>query len=231
VSEFDFTSVRTTGDKRKKIYINMSIRSTIILVVAVMAVATQSVYGADFVNGDQCGVTAEDMFKSDFAGEYLVAGSTGCQLEGGTQSNCYCAPNLKDGDRTSPFTWQCGGSVVFGPQGNKTCPAWATSEIPKNGVGERVQCDPAQHPGGRPGDEVCAYSDCDNGGTSSAICACIAPKDYAQGNTTASWVCLHSTCNCTKKEAASSATTASLSNIIGMTILSASALAVSIASL
>ena len=58
-----------------------------------------------------------------------------------------------------------------------------------------VPCNLDLHPTGRPGDEVCPYSDCDDGGKHSAICACIDLEKYGMGTGT-EWVCMHATCEC-----------------------------------
>jgi hypothetical protein len=205
-----------------------------IAMAAVMALSVVQTYGQDTAteikDGDECGVISADLFKSDFAGDYLVAGPTGCTLEGGSKTDCYCAPNLVDGTRLSSWTWQCGaGTVQFGPKEEKQCPAWSIDQIPKNGVGEPVSCNTTIHPGGRQGDEVCGYSDCTEGGSTSAICACIDPSSLGQGNETPRWQCLHSTCSCgsyTVKSLKSSAPYISTSMFVA-TVTSFAALAVS----
>merc|ERR1712238_576906 len=58
-----------------------------------------------------------------------------------------------------------------------------------------IPCNLDIHPTGRPGDEVCPYSDCDDGGKHSAICACIDLEKYGMGEGT-EWVCMHATCEC-----------------------------------
>eukprot|EP00536_Pseudo-nitzschia_multiseries_P000165 jgi/Psemu1/233351/estExt_Genewise1.C_30098 len=62
-----------------------------------------------------------------------------------------------------------------------------------------IPCDTSIHPTGRPGDEVCPYSDCDEGGDHSAICACVDLAKYGMGSGT-EWVCMHSTCSCGVEE-------------------------------
>jgi len=42
---------------------------------------------------------------------------------------------------------------------------------------------------------VCPYSECDDGGDTSAICACIDLAKYGLGEGE-EWYCLHSTCSC-----------------------------------
>lgn len=62
-----------------------------------------------------------------------------------------------------------------------------------------VACDTTIHPTGRPGDEVCPYSDCDEGGDHSAICACIDLDKYGIG-VGMEWVCMHATCSCGEQD-------------------------------
>lgn len=42
---------------------------------------------------------------------------------------------------------------------------------------------------------MCPYSDCDEGGEYSAICACVDKSKYGLGEGE-EWFCLHSTCKC-----------------------------------
>lgn len=63
----------------------------------------------------------------------------------------------------------------------------------------KVTCDTAIHPTGQPGDEVCPYSDCDEGGDHSAICACIDLGKYGIG-VGMEWVCMHATCSCGEQD-------------------------------
>ncbi len=42
---------------------------------------------------------------------------------------------------------------------------------------------------------MCPYSECDEGGDTSAICACIDLAKYGFGEGE-EWFCLHSTCSC-----------------------------------
>jgi hypothetical protein len=164
---------------------------------------------ASFQEGDTCGVSSTDFLTYDFRSEFLVAGEKGCTL--GESTNCYCAPNLSDGESLSEWKWQCNGSVKFGPTGgDKICP----DSVPvTKGLGdldvilnrrslqieERVSCDTTINPTGRPGDEVCPYSDCDEGGDHSAICACIDLEQYGMGEGM-EWICMHATCNCGENE-------------------------------
>jgi hypothetical protein len=166
--------------------------------LAILAATVAAANGA-FKEGDECGVTAADFVNVDFSADYLVAGEEGCTIDGKTQ--CYCAPNLTDGESQGTFQWQCGGTVNFGPVEGKECPA--TVPVPKNSdilglvpkqSGDR-SCDSSINPTGRPGDEVCPYSECDEGGDTSAICACIDLAKYGFGEGE-EWFCLHSTCSC-----------------------------------
>ena len=42
---------------------------------------------------------------------------------------------------------------------------------------------------------MCPYSECDEGGDTSAVCACIDLAKYGLGEGE-EWFCLHSTCDC-----------------------------------
>jgi hypothetical protein len=64
---------------------------------------------------------------------------------------------------------------------------------------QRVSCNTTIHPTGRPGDEVCPYSSCDEGGDHSAICACIDLSQHGLGDGM-EWICMHSTCSCGDEE-------------------------------
>mmetsp|Transcript_4651 Transcript_4651/g.5317 ORF Transcript_4651/g.5317 Transcript_4651/m.5317 type:complete len:310 (-) Transcript_4651:200-1129(-) len=192
---------------------------------------------AVFQKGDTCGVTSRDFMNYDYRSDYMVAGSEGCQIGEGdtTESGCFCAPNLEDGEGLGEWEWQCNNVVNFGPNPatGKVCPSKVP--VPK-GLGElkwviksdraralegvddeaaddapvpvvasvgtesqqqqlSVPCNLDIHPTGRPGDEVCPYSDCDTGGKHSAICACIDLEKYGMGTGT-EWVCMHATCQC-----------------------------------
>ena len=92
----------------------------------------------------------------------------------------------------------------FGPKNEKVCPA--SVPVPKQyGVdsiyfteamlGVPVACDLDIHPTGYPGDEVCAYSECEDGGEYSAICACVDLSERVENGGT-QWFCLHATCQC-----------------------------------
>jgi hypothetical protein len=70
---------------------------------------------------------------------------------------------------------------------------------------QNVPCDTNLHPTGQPEDEVCPYSDCDEGGSHSAICACIDLSKYGLGDGM-EWVCMHATCACNEETINESAT-------------------------
>ena len=181
----------------------MMIRSNLLAVLAM----TFAVAAASIQAGDTCGVTSTDFLQYSYQSEYLVAGEAGCTL--GDDTGCFCAPDLDDGESLSEWKWQCNNSVDFGPtSADKVCP----DVVPvAKGLGDldvvlnrrmlqgqqqqRVSCDTDIHPTGRPGDEVCPYSDCDEGGDHSAICACIDLEQYGMGEGM-EWVCMHATCNC-----------------------------------
>ena len=189
------------------------IRSTL----TVLALAATSV--SSFQNGDTCGVTSSKFLTYDYRSDYMVAGEAGCTL--GDDTGCFCAPNLADGESLSEWQWQCNGTVNFGPATSKTCPdlvpvpkglgllesvrdrnrerSLQADKIPIGTESQQekmsVSCDTAIHPTGRPGDEVCAYSDCDEGGDHSAICACVDLGKYGIG-VGMEWVCMHATCSC-----------------------------------
>eukprot|EP00588_Corethron_pennatum_P009352 CAMPEP_0194276280 /NCGR_PEP_ID=MMETSP0169-20130528/8908_1 /TAXON_ID=218684 /ORGANISM="Corethron pennatum, Strain L29A3" /LENGTH=243 /DNA_ID=CAMNT_0039019963 /DNA_START=64 /DNA_END=795 /DNA_ORIENTATION=+ len=175
-----------------------------------------------FQNGDACGVTSRDFLNYDFRSDWMVAGEAGCTL--GEETGCFCAPNLEDGQSKGPWEWQCDNVVNFGPNeaSSKTCPdvvpvakdlgqlyfgrnraralessnGDAEASLPAvAGMQAGVECDTAVHPTGHPGDEVCPYSDCDEGGDHSAICACVDREQYGMGKGM-EWVCMHATCSC-----------------------------------
>ena len=205
----------------------MTIRLTITL-LAFVATAVSS-----FQNGDTCGVTSSDFLSYDYRSDYMVAGAAGCTL--GDDSGCFCAPNLADGESLSEWQWQCNGVVNFGPASSKTCPVLVpvpkglgllesvrdrnrerSLQVDKVFVGTESQqqkmsvaCDIALHPTGRPGDEVCAYSDCDEGGDHSAVCACVDLGKYGIG-VGMEWVCMHATCSCGDRDAGNIDTNESL---------------------
>jgi hypothetical protein len=182
--------------------------------LALLAIAAPN--ASAFQNGDTCGVTSRKFLNYDYRSDYMVAGETGCSL--GDDSGCFCAPNLTDGESLSEWEWQCNGVVNFGPASSKICPdlvpvakglgilesvanrnlevdkvASVGTETMQQKIG--VACDTSIHPTGRPGDEVCPYSDCDEGGDHSAICACVDLGKYGMG-VGMEWVCMHATCSC-----------------------------------
>jgi len=193
------------------------------LLVAVLLAFALPEASVAFENGDSCGVTSTNFLNYDYRSDYMVAGEKGCSLGENNDTGCFCAPNLQDGQSLSEWQWQCNGVVNFGPSSpSKTCPdvvpvpkglglldsvvadrnrrvladkvvASVGSESLQQKMG--VACDTAIHPTGRPGDEVCPYSNCDEGGDHSAICACIDLGKYGMGDGM-EWVCMHATCSC-----------------------------------
>ena len=171
--------------------------------------ASSAHVSAAFIEGDLCGVNMKNFLEDDFLGSYTVAGA-GCTLSDGAEQ-CFCAPDLQDAENLSEWKWQCGEDVQFGPKNDKVCPN--SVPIPKKyGVdsilfteallGVPVVCDLDIHPSGYPGDEVCAYSECEDGGEYSAICACVDLANVGGGNTGTQWFCLHATCQCEASEEA-----------------------------
>lgn len=159
---------------------------------------------AAFQDGDPCGVTSQDFMEAEYLGDYRVAGA-GCSLSDGGEE-CFCAPDLADAENLSEWKWQCGETVQFGPKNDKVCPE--SVPVPKKyGVdsvsfseamlGVPVACDPALHPTGHPGDEVCGYSECEQaGGEYSAVCACVDLEARGVEGGGQQWFCLHATCQC-----------------------------------
>jgi len=195
---------------------------TIRLTLALLAIAVPTV--TSFQNGDTCGVTSRDFLNYDYRSDYMVAGEIGCSL--GDDIGCFCGPNLTDGQSLGEWEWQCNGVVKFGPVSPKICPSVVpvakglgelesvenrnrarSLEVDKvASVGTEslqqkmgVACDTTTHPTGQPGDEVCPYSDCDEGGDHSAICACIDLVKYGMG-VGMEWVCMHATCSCDEQD-------------------------------
>uniref|UniRef100_A0A7S2A189 Uncharacterized protein n=1 Tax=Trieres chinensis TaxID=1514140 RepID=A0A7S2A189_TRICV len=162
-------------------------------------------FGA-FKDGDNCGVTTRDFIDDVFVGDYLVAGEGGCDLNE-NDVRCHCHPNFDDDTSLGEWAWQCSDDpVTFGPAPGKECPE--TIPVPyevefieafREGTATDAEnplvCDSTKHPTGREGDEVCAYSECDNGGSRSAVCGCVDLKGYGIG-IGEQWYCLHSTCDC-----------------------------------
>jgi hypothetical protein len=189
---------------------------TAVSFVGILACSLNLKLGAEgtFQNGDSCGVRSSDFVNDFFAGEYRVAGTSGCNLEladdvGSTQTGCFCAPDFDDQDPLSAWKWQCNDSVEFGPVAQKVCPATIPIstktgidiELSRRAAENTLACDSSIHPTGRPGDEVCPYSDCDQpgGDTYSAICGCVDLAKYGMGQGE-QWFCLQSTCSCAEKE-------------------------------
>ena len=158
---------------------------------------------------DTCGVLSSDFMNDSFEGQYRVAGPSGCALGGlasSAKEDCFCGPEIDGEERLGEWLWQCEDNIAFGPVGAKTCPAEVpvpvindkdiTAEVVRElrEAGE-MDCDVEIHPGGHPGDEVCGYSDCDQGGDFTAVCACVDMSRYGvEGGP--QWHCLHSTCSC-----------------------------------
>ena len=153
---------------------------------------------------DFCGIYGANALDDNYTGTHPVAG-LGCTLD--DKTHCLCSIDYNRPSERSPFIWQCGGQVEFGPKGNKVCPdtvpvikptgvdSMDFTESPTLGV--VVECDTKLHPSGYPGDELCGYSECESGGDSSAICACVDFTGLVDANRTGmQWICLHSKCNC-----------------------------------
>jgi hypothetical protein len=153
--------------------------------------------------GDTCGIEGSNFLETDFIGSAAVAGD-GCTL--GSDTNCLCAPNFDDVESLSGFTWQCNGEVQFGPKNDKVCPEKVpvihregvnSIEFNEDLLGVPVPCNTSIHPTGRPGDEVCGYSECESGGSFTAICGCVDLGNRSDVTTSEmQWICLHSTCGC-----------------------------------
>lgn len=109
--------------------------------IAVLFLAVCSTTVTAQIEGGTCGVGgAEDFFKSDFKGPYLVSGP-GCQL--GHAKDCYCTVDYGNAE-SNGWIWLC-GTTVFGPAEGKTCPA----EIPvMEGSDVHPDCDTAVNPTG-----------------------------------------------------------------------------------
>lgn len=156
---------------------------------------------------DSCGVLSSNFLNDSFEGKYRVAGNPGgCALEGSEEANCFCGPEIDGEERLSEWIWQCGDNISFGPVEGKTCPAKvpvpsaALSDVDVEFIAtmrssQELNCDQNLHPTGFPGDEVCSYSDCEDGGDLSAVCACVDMSAYGLEGPP-QWHCLHSTCNC-----------------------------------
>jgi hypothetical protein len=174
---------------------NSFITSVLLPICVVLLLLNHSnvVHGAAFKEGDSCEINGADYMDYNFTGQYTVAGK-GCSLENNTKTNCLCSIDYTDGTDKSPFIWQCFGAVKFGPIEGKICPK-TVPVVKQTGVKEidfsesqldvPVPCN-SSHPTGYGGDDACGYSECETGGSYSAICGCTGKY----------WICLHSKCNC-----------------------------------
>jgi hypothetical protein len=152
---------------------------------------------------DLCGVDGERVTEFNYTVEYKVAGS-GCTL--GNKTNCLCSIDYSDQSSSlPPFKWQC-GTVEFGPKGNKTCPKTVpvvkqigvdSPDFTENMLAVVAECNTTVHPTGYPGDESCGYSECESGGSYTALCGCVDFSQHEYNITDGmQWVCLYSACNC-----------------------------------
>jgi hypothetical protein len=173
---------------------NSFITSVLLPIVAVLLLMNSDVaHGVVFQEGDSCEINGADYLDYNFTGQYTVAGE-GCSLENNTKTNCLCSIDYTDGTDKSPFIWQCFGAVKFGPKEGKICPK-TVPVVKQTGVkpidfsesqlGVAVPCN-SSHPTGYLDDYACGYSECETGGSYSALCGCAG--EY--------WICLHSKCNC-----------------------------------
>jgi hypothetical protein len=180
--------------------------------------------------GETCGVDGSGFLEPDFLGNVSVAGK-GCVS--GNNTNCLCAPDFDDKQSLSAFRWQCNGDVEFGPKNGKVCPLTvpvikemgvASINFSEAMLGVPVPCNTTIHPTGRPGDEACGYSECESGGSYSAICGCVDLGDRSEVNASGmQWICLHSTCGCSLTDPSlTSTTSASRSTPLVLAALAAS---------
>ena len=206
-------------------FVSSMLLATVLLVASTFTAGASS--GVQI--GDTCGVNGADFLDATFAGEFRVAGETGCTIDLAT--GCFCAPKIGDEDQLGEWIWQCNSQspsqdeqlVPFGPAPGKICP----SEIPVP-VGYEGDINPlcnfTQHPTGQEDDPPCGYSDCDQGGNFSAVCGCV---DLAFGKgkeaTDFQWYCLHASCHCGAAPSESSAMT--FFGSFGWTILSVTPIA------
>jgi hypothetical protein len=67
--------------------------------------------------------------------------------------------------------------------------------------GVPVPCNTTIHPTGYPGDEVCGYSECESGGSYTAVCGCVdsGTRTDPTESSGMQWICIHSTCGCSLK--------------------------------
>lgn len=165
--------------------------------------------GSALLNGELCGIEGKDFFNDNFTGRVAVAGN-GCVS--GADTNCLCAPNFDNQATLKGFVFQCNGMVNFGPKKGKVCPATvpvikrvgvASINFTESSIGVPVPCNTTIHPTGYPGDESCGYSECESGGSFTALCGCV---DFGAGSpgrpSGMIWTCVHSTCGCDLNTAA-----------------------------
>lgn len=196
--------------------------------IGTLAIAVCTPTASAFQNGDTCGVTSSNFLNYDYRSDYMVAGEAGCTLGDETGCFCAPnladGQSLGEWEWQCNNVVNFGPNV----SSSKTCPdlvpvakGLGLLDIVENrnrargleSTGDKiasvgtesqqqqmgVACDTAIHPTGRPGDEVCPYSDCDEGGDHSAICACIDLGKYGMG-VGMEWVCMHATCSCGEQD-------------------------------
>ena len=165
------------------------------LLLTLLFIAGIDTSSAVLKQGESCGVTGEDYFAENFTGPVAVSGN-GCASENNT--NCLCGFDFTQ-EGEGPWKWQCNGAVQFGPKNGKVCPE-KVPVIKRQGVDSiefdedatgLVACNTTVNPTGYPPDEGCDYSECETGGSYSAICGCVDVEGIGE-----SWVCLHATCAC-----------------------------------
>lgn len=140
--------------------------------------------------GQGCGILPAETIGPDYTPPPVrVGGEPGCVI--GDQTGCYCSHALDGEIDNNEWKWHCGSDVIFGPMGNRTCPA----ELPEG------ECDPATNPSGGPGDPGCGYSDCGGAATFSALCGCVDLSMFGQDGGHV-WACIESTCDCPEPESA-----------------------------
>mmetsp|Transcript_10459 Transcript_10459/g.23111 ORF Transcript_10459/g.23111 Transcript_10459/m.23111 type:complete len:242 (-) Transcript_10459:94-819(-) len=206
----------------------MMIRLTLtILTIAISGNPTAITHA--FRNGDTCGVTSKDFLNYDFSSDWMVAGNAGCTLGDSTGCFCapnladgkslgewewQCNNVVSFGpneslSKTCPVMVPVDkdmGQLDFVGNVARALGASSSDNNEDNFLDPEsqqqltgVSCDTAIHPTGRPGDEFCPYSNCDEGGDHSAICACIDREAYGIGEGM-EWVCMHATCSCGENE-------------------------------
>jgi hypothetical protein len=152
---------------------------------------------------DLCGVDGERVTDYNYTVEHNLAGD-GCTL--GKKTNCLCSIDYSDqSSPLPPFKWLC-GTVEFGPKGNKTCPntvpvvkqiGFDSPDVTESMLAVVAECNTTIHPTGYPGDESCGYSECESGGSYTALCGCVDFSQHEYNITDGmQWVCLYSACNC-----------------------------------